>query len=440
MVASLALFIGSDLAGLARVSAEPLTPTSDSLTVEECVALARQRAPDVRALSFSREAARLDSIAVAHNRRPAYSVFGGTMIAPNGFYDPVATNLGEYELKAGFQVPLADGGARHRERMRGALSAQDAIIESARASRDAGLRTAAVALDALRAREEATALSETLAWLERLRLLVASEVRGGSRDRTDADRVGLESDAVRSDLESLLQSQAALGRELSQLTGVWPNAAELREPSAPDGAPAATDSVTLLAEARRAPEVRAANAAVLRQQLALEDARRKNALRVDLSADAGIWGTDLTHAVPPDLAAEQPGATFSDRLRRDLGASLTLHFQNPILDRAAGYGVSARESDLRAAEALAGAAETERARAAMDLLGRWRAAERRLALADSSAHRAEDHLLRLRSLYAAGSTTLLELLDARRQLDEARSRRAEARMDERLARWQELLQ
>src|SRR5262252_1841412 len=190
MVASLALFIGSDLAGFARASGEPLTPTSDTLTVEECVALARQRAPEVRALSFSREAARLDSIALAHNRRPAYSVFGGTMIAPNGFYDPVATNLGEYELKAGLQVPLADGGARSRERKRGALSAQDAIIESARASRDAGLRAAAVALDALRAREETTALLETLAWLERLRLLVASEVRGGSRDRTDADRVG----------------------------------------------------------------------------------------------------------------------------------------------------------------------------------------------------------------------------------------------------------
>jgi len=411
----------------------------DSLSVEECVALARRQAPEVRSLAFSREAARLDSIALALNGRPAFSIFGGTTIAPKGFYDPAATNLGEYELKAGLELPLRDGGGRRRERMRGALNAQNALIESARASRDAGLRAAEVALDVLRSREQAGALTETVEWLGRLDLLVGSGVRAGSRDRSDAERVAIESDAVRSDLESLRQSESTLGRELAELTGHAAGVLVSRDQGGEDER-VAPDSLALLHRATQAPEVRTARVTEMQQQLALDEARRKNAWTIDLAADAGAWGTDLTRAVPPDLAAEHPGAGFGDRLRRDLGASVALRFKRPVLDPSAAYAISARERDLRAAEAKSVAAQLERARAALDAMTRSRTATRRLALADSSVARAEAHLLRLRSLYAAGASTLLELLDARRQLDDARGRRADATMERRLAHWQEVLQ
>ncbi len=426
--------------GLRLAWAQAPRVASDSLTVEECIALARRQAPEVRALALSAEAARLDSIAVTFNRRPTFSFFGGTTIAPRGFYDPAATNLGDYELKAGAELPLRDGGARRRERMRGILAALSAAIESARATRDVSLRAAEVALGAQLAREQIESLTETIDWLERLELLVASGVRAGSRSRADAERVALEMDGARSELENQRLSESTFARELGNLTGRGLSLVVVRGSLGEEPLQFVPDSLTLRARSAEAPEVRAARVTEAVQLLALEDARNKNAFTVDLQADAGLWGTDLTHAVPADLAAVQPGATLADRIRRDLGASVSLRFRWPVFDPAVRYSTAARARDLRAAEVRTVAARLERERAAADAVARASASERRLAIADSSVVRAEEHLLRLRSLYADGASTLLELLDARSQLDDARSRRAGARMENHLARWQEVLQ
>jgi outer membrane protein TolC len=437
-----AFFMFLILGGTAIAAPRSSFPAADTLSIAECVAMARRAAPEVQARRSEREAARLDSIATSHNRRPAFSLFGGTTLSPKGFYDPALTNLGDYELKAGLELPIRDGGSRRRERLRSAIAVRDAAIESERASRDAGLRAAELALDALRVREQSVVLRETLDWLDRLVVLVASGVRAGSRDLSDADRVALERDAVQSELETLEQSRGALRRELSELLGRSAGVeVEVREfASGEEAPPAEPDSVAMFERADHTPEVRAARVAESQAQLALEEVRRRNALRVDLTADAGVWGADLTHSVPPDLAASNPDATFADRLRQDLGASVALRFQRPVLDVAAGYSATARERALRAAQTRTAAARTERMRASLDLLDRWRTSARRLALADSSSARASDHLLRLRSLYAAGASTLLELLDARGQLDDARGRRADALRETRMARWEQELQ
>jgi outer membrane protein TolC len=421
-----------------RVNEAAPAVSADSLSVSDCVALARAVAPEVRARGLDREAARFDSLAASTAGGLNWSVFGGATVAPPNFYDPAATNLGEYELKGGLELSLYDGGRNARTRARGALVSRAAGIESVRGARDAGLRAAEVALDVLSAREQAGGLRETLEWLSRLGSLVGSGLRAGSRDRADADRVALERDAVQSDLSQLELSRGTLARELAALLGR--PAGERIEPRDPDAdaeaAPTERDSTELLARAERSPEVLAGRLAQQRQRLELEEARRRNAVDVTLAADAGLWGTDLTRAVPPDLAASHPGATFSDRLRRDMGASLGVRFQRAVHDPFTPPTVRARDQDVRAADTRAAAASAERTRVALDLLERWRNAQERLALANASTARAEQHLLRLRSLYAAGASTLLELLDARRQLDDARGRRADARRDTRLARWE----
>src|SRR5580765_7999454 len=94
---------------------------SDTLSVEQCVALARHRAPAVVAADFARQAAAFESSAVAKNRRPELSFVGRALVAPKGFYDPVITNLGEYETKVVLDYAVLDGGARSRARARGAL-------------------------------------------------------------------------------------------------------------------------------------------------------------------------------------------------------------------------------------------------------------------------------------------------------------------------------
>jgi outer membrane protein TolC len=155
---------------------------------------------------------------------------------------------------------------------------------------------------------------------------------------------------------------------------------------------------------------------------------------MDLVADAGFWGSDLTAAVPEDLLLLDPGATFGDRLRRDLGASLGVMFRLPVLDASLRPESHARTASLRASsQAVLAQRETQR-RLSLDLLDRWRVAARRDAAAEGTVARAEDHLVREKSLYAAGTLTLLELLDARGLLDDARARLSEARFEHRLAR------
>ncbi len=422
----------------ARLTDAAAVAPPDSLTVAQCVALARSAAPEVRARGSDARAARFDSSAAARNGRPAYSFFGGATVAPRGYYDPVVTDLGQYALKLGLELPLLDAGSRRRDRQQAALAAAGAVVELERATRDAGLRAAEVALGSLRQRELEESDREALAWLDRLVALIESGVRSGARERADAVRSRIERDAVESELLTIGEVRDALARELAELTGRGDaGRAVLAEPdAAQDAPPAAADSLVLLARDGRAPEVAAARFAEAGERLALEQARRRNAVRVDLALDAGLAGADLTRAVPLEFALTHPAATFADRLRQDLGASLSLQFHRPLLDAAAAPAVAAREATLAAAASRTAATLAQRQRGTLDLLGRWRAAAGRLELARAALGRAEEHLLRLRSLYAGGASSLLELLDARRQLDDARARLADARFELRVAYWE----
>jgi outer membrane protein TolC len=69
----------------------------------------------------------------------------------------------------------------------------------------------------------------------------------------------------------------------------------------------------------------------------------------------------------------------------------------------------------------------------LDLLDRWRSAAHRLRAQQDMVERSETNLLRVKSLYIAGATGLLDLLDARQLLDEARARLADARAENRMA-------
>jgi outer membrane protein TolC len=415
-----------------------MSTTPDSLTVAQCVVLARAAAPEVRARGADALAARLDSSAAARNGRPAYSLFGGALVAPRGYYDPVVTDLGQYALKLGLELPLLDAGSRRRDRRQAALAAAGAVVELERVTRDAGLRAAEVALGSLRQRELEGSDREALAWLDRLTALIESGVRSGARERADAVRARIERDAVESELLSIGEVRDVLARELAELTGRGDGGPLLlAEPdAAQDAPPLAPDSLDLLARGERSPEVSAARFAEANERLALEQARCRNAVRVDLALDAGLAGADLTHAVPLEFALTHPGATFADRLREDLGASLALQFRRPLLDPATAPAVAAREAGLAAAASRAAGALAQRQRETLDLLGRWRAAAARLELAQAARGRAEEHLLRLRSLYAGGASSLLELLDARRQVDDTRARLADARFELRLAHWE----
>src|SRR5690349_24629902 len=96
-------------AAVAAASSASAAAGSDTLTVEECVAEARRSAPALIAAELDRQAAAGDSAVRSVNRRPDLWLATGALVAPEGFYDPVLTNLGDYELKLGVDWTIADG-------------------------------------------------------------------------------------------------------------------------------------------------------------------------------------------------------------------------------------------------------------------------------------------------------------------------------------------
>ena len=423
------------LLGAAPPSSRAQTANAESLTVEQCIAFARASAPDVEAAAASLAAARGDSTAVGFNRRPAFSVGGSAMVAPQGFYDPVVTNLGEYQAVVGMDWPLFDGGTRARARRRASLEAAASTAEWASAAREAGLRTATVALDLLRRQENERFQSDALEWLQDLTSMVESGVRSGVHARSDALRARLELATATTTLLDTRQALAALERELRELLRrPESEALRLKEPDRiAQRPPEPADSVRVVVHAAALPAVRQSEIEMARQRVALQEAQRKGALQFGLGADAGLKGADLTKAVPPDLRAEDPNATLKDRLRRDLGASVSVQIKQPLVDPTIRPTIVARQASLRAATLRREIAVHRARRDALDLLGRWRFAAVIVTLAEDAVTRADQNLLRLRSLYSGGGAGLLELLDARRQLDQARDRLTDARFQARQA-------
>jgi len=344
--------------------------------------------------------------------------------------------LGEYELKLGTSWPLRDAGVRAHDRRVAALDAGSALLDQRLAARDAGLRAGELALASVRLGEQARTQREALAWLDRLAVELAADARAGTRGRADAQRAALERDDAVSELESTERAGHAVSRELSRWLALPPDS--LPRVSAPEddplSAPTAGDSLAVLARYGAAPEIAQAKLAVERSRLDLALARRRRETRLDLALDAGLWGADLTSSVPEELRATNPDAKFSDRLRRDLGASAALRFHLPLLDPAAPHDVAGRTAASEAQSRRELAVESDARRAALELLDRWRDAALRVTRARASVAQAEENLLRLRSLHASGSAPLLELLDARSTLDATRIRLAGARFDARLAR------
>ena len=407
----------------------------ETLSVEACVAMARQQAPALIAATLDEHGASADSSAAAFNRRPDFFLSSGATVAPAWSYDPALTNLGEYHAQVGMDWTLSDGGRRDRARERGRIGAESARERRLLASREAGLQAASLALRWLRVNDVAGTLADARAGLMNMEALVSAGVRSGARSPADSIRLALALEDAALEIESTnadaritqIELLAALGKPLASAVVVRP----LEPPQARDPSPA--DSITLLEGAGQRPEVALARLEESTARLEVLEVSRRNAPTVDLGLDAGLMGSDLTSAVPSSLTAQNPGATFADRLNRDLGASAAVTFRLPVLDRALTPAADSRSAASQATAVRRAEAERGEQLQVMELLARWRSAAQRMRLAESVAIRAESHYLRTKSLYAGGATTLFDVLDALQILKDARVHRAESREDLRMA-------
>jgi len=424
--------LGVCLAGwmAAWAACAPAQQLGDSLTVVEVVQAARHRAPSVVAADIGRQSAVLESTSVSRIGGPDFSFVARALIAPKGFYDPALTNLGEYETKVVMDWDLIDGGVKSRARARATLNLAEARLNAAVQARDTGLDVADLATNLLRLREVETAQRQAVDWLDRLGLLMRGAVRSGVRTTSDSVRISLERNTAVAALEKTHYDRRTA--EIDLLTVLARGADSsivIREFDFPERPPTPEDSVRVLASAEHQPELALARVAEERAHIDMLEAKHTNVSTLDLSLDAGLGGTNLTQAVPDELLAEDPNATFADRLRRDLGASASINFKAPQRGSEERIMAESKAAAARAAGVKRGGEIFTQRKVALEIIERWRAAYRQLEVARQASAGAEQNLLRMKSLYSGGAIQLLDLLDARRVYEEALEREAEARQE-----------
>ena len=417
------------MAAASSVAAPAAARAADSLSVRECMARAREHALQVQAAAEGLHASRQDALAARANAHPELHLHSSAWLVPDGSYDPAATNEGQFDLRLVSSMTLYDGGALGRERARAGAAAHRAETDLAAARREAAGRAAELAVGILQTTAGLRRRVASRNWTEGVVHSIEASARAGTRSPSDVARLRLDLQTLSVEIDDLDAGLERQGRELGAILApdsIDYSFTDVRDSSWAEGPPEPADSAAVLRLFENSSEVTRATTELELARLDLASARGQRASRLGATLDAGLLGTDLTRAVPPDVPPVG-AATFSDRLKRDLGASVTIDFLLPLLQPGVTATIGARESAVRAAELRANLAMNSSRRAALDLLSRWRSAARRLALQRDAASMAELHALRVQSLYLSGSGSLLDLIDARKILDEDRDQLEAAR-------------
>jgi outer membrane protein TolC len=394
------------LAGAAGAADDPTTPP---LTLEQALAAARSANAALPVADFDTRIAEQRRREAEAARRLQVRLEGDLWVAPAPGYDPVITNLGEDRLLVVAEKTLADGGALRAgaDQARAALEASRARFRLAELDLD--LEVTQQYAEILAAEREIEARREGLARLESYLALLEERARSGqpvapdllrTRVRLATDRAALVAAEGAAD-EARAGLNSAMGRAPSAPLEVVP----LPEPGALR--PPAADAW------RATPEIAAAEREVEAAAAASRAAEAQLRPQVTARVDAGLWGSDTTRWVPGDYAASHPGASFGDRLRRDLGSSFTFGFSLPIFDSGV-FAARVAESRLALEQARQRVA-AENAGAALRLARAERALERaygQYQLLVAAEPQARDAYLEAESRYRGGTASYLEVLDA----------------------------
>ncbi len=395
------------------------------VTLEEAIQTARKANAMLPVAATGVQIAEQQRLEAEAARRLRLALDGDFIYAPPDGYDPVVTNLGEERFQLAGDKILYDGGAlaaglRQATALRGAAGAR-----YRQAARDVeyGVRTQFAEL--LAAQKEIIALDEAVRRLERYRSLLESRHAAGESVAAALSRTVVQEGTARADVIAAQARRDAARMALDTLMGRPPDAvlepAELPPPSPPAPSPSSSGPATPDVEAARF-EAAAAGAAV-------EVARAEPKPHLQLHADVGLWGSDTSHAVPLDFAAIHPGATFADRLKRDLGYSVGLFVSWPLTDFGA---IRARIARAELASRQAAQAETA---TRQQVTAQWSQARtamehafRQLEELKKAVPAARDAVLEAESRYFGGAGSYLEVLDAFTAAADTATRAVEAEL------------
>jgi outer membrane protein TolC len=356
---------------------------------------------------------------------------GGFVYAPSNSYDPVLTNLGEARYQFVGRQPVYDGGAR-----RAAVAGAEAETEAAGAryriaEKDLDLEVRSRFAEILEARSEVEIRREGIERLKTYRTSLKSRQASGQ---------GLAADILKTEVRLAAEEASALEAErraeearlaLNDLMGRDPTSPLSLAPLPPPEPPPDGDTNSWAGT----PDIAAAEAEMRAAEAQVVAARAEGKPHLFLGADVGFWGSDTSRWVPGDLKANDPDATFADRIRRDAGYSLGLTFSWPLWDFGAirARRAQAELSRQQAKQKL----EVERRNSRLQweqAVSTTRNLYRQIEILSQAAPDARDSYLEAESRYRGGSAPALEVLDAYASSVDTAVRRADAVSRYRIAR------
>jgi outer membrane protein len=390
------------------------TAQQRTLTLEECLAIARDHNPSLRIAARN---LRINELAISEQRSaalPSVKLGGGASYAPYGStagYDPAITNGGQLSAQLIVQQPLYDPGRKIRSEQI-ALERSRISLQQRATQRDLEAAVRQAYIDALAAQEETTLQQESLRQIEEYLNLVTAMKAAGNASPTDVLKTQAQLGSARLGLDKAMETEIIGRLALAQAMGT-PGDTSIRAAGSvrdmpvtvPEGVPgkAGNDSGFTTID----PGI--AELEAQKGDLDVALARKERLPTVSLSADAGLL-TSVDNV--------RPGV---DNRFPFVGASAGVSAEMPIFSwGAAGY----REEQRR----LAALSLRDSALALSQWISTQRqtmAAQVRSAFANQKTLNGiikslEDNFLLTRSKYAGGAALSQEVLLAQQQLAEVR--------------------
>ncbi len=394
---------------LSLAGASPEEPVSSKpVTLADAIEEARAANARLPIPAFDVSIARERLAEARAERWLKVAVEGDFVYAPPSGYDPILTNLGESRLQAVGRQPLYDGGAR-----RAAVSLAQAETDAAAGryrveEKDLVLEVVSRFSELVAAREEEAARRAGIAQLRSYHTSLRSRQAAGQGIAADLlkteVRLASEEATALEARRTADEARIALNDLMGRPAGAPLEPAPLPPPDLSDAGPADWESV---------PEITAAQADARAADAGLSAARAERKPHLDLSADAGFWGSDTSRLVPLDLKMRDPDATFADRIRRDAGYSFTLSLSWPIFDFGAIRArIAQADLTLKQSRQMVVAVRRDAERNWQQARSTLQTLAREIELLERAAPAARDSFLDAESRYRGGAATSLEVLDA----------------------------
>lgn len=384
-----------------------------ALTLERCLALARERNAQLRISEASVRSANLTLAEFQAGTKPQVSLKSGASYAPTtpSFgYDPVVSNQGELSAQLVVEHTLYDGGVRGLRSDRLRLDVERTDLQRRAAQRDLVFSVEASFVEALRSGREVDLQQEGVDQLADYLSLVERLAGGGAGSSTDVLKTRVQLADARIALQSARAAAADSKLALAELIGLPVDTSFsvqgsidslITIPIDTSGAPTPDVGQTL--------DAQIASLGIEQSSLDVEMARRERYPSVGLFGDAGLL-TSVENLRLPGLE-RLPIAGYQ------VGFSLDL----PVLNWG-GTGLRVEEREVAADTLRYQSVLLERSlqREIRRTAVRLAAARDRLSMIRNSLTAAEDNYLLTKSKYVGGSTPALEVLIAQQLLTERR--------------------